>query len=122
MIEENCSVKKKVALIKPIEDVYYLRNLNIIMSISFGLNLFTFFVTGSKTAIAYNGASSPSGGYSSILSTLNDITLKPLDCPSGDVDTFFDNCQVVGKNYHVHLQATPVSVITSIVTYCAPKQ
>ena len=106
MVEERCSVKKQVALIRSVEDVYYLRNLNLITPMAFGLNLLTFFVTGSKTAITYNGASSPSGGYTSILSTLNDLTLKPLECPNGDVDTFFDNCQVVGKNYHVHLQAT----------------
>ena len=121
MVEERCSVKKQVALIRSVEDVYYLRNLNLITPMAFGLNLLTFFVTGSKTAITYNGASSPSGGYTSILSTLNDLTLKPLECPNGDVDTFFDNCQVVGKNYHVHLQATaPVSVITSTVHIVHP--
>jgi hypothetical protein len=118
MFDDNDKSPKKLSsFTKAIEQLMFCRNNNIIAPLSFTCNLLTYFATGSKVACTLQSSTGPAGSYTSILNWLNDQTAEPLTCPRTDsVVTFFDNNQVVEKNWRVQLNyKTSVSTITTIV-------
>lgn len=109
--------RKSIYFVKLYEQLLSCCNDNVIFPFSFSTNLITYFLTGSKTVCDINNAVSPCGSYSSIMNWLNyrsnTENTVPLD---NDVFTFFDNNQVLSRNWRVNFDyKSTVSVITNIL-------
>ena len=85
-----------------VEAIYFLHNLNVTLPYSFLSNLIQSLISGSKTVTRVNSKVIPSGSYPTIQSWLEEKGKEPLESPSGDINTFFDNIRkYIIKNYHV---------------------
>lgn len=67
---DEVSQKETNALVCTVEQIYYLRNLNLISPASFRLNLLTYFVIGSKSAVTLSGATATPGSYATLFNTI----------------------------------------------------
>ena len=85
-----------------VEAIYFLRNLIVILPYSFLSNLIQSLVSGSKTLTRIKGKVIASGSYPNIQSWLEGQGKEPLETPSGDIISFFDNIgKYIIKNYRV---------------------
>jgi len=90
---------------------------NVIFPLSFTTNLISYFSTGSKTVSEFNNAVSPCGSYSTIMNWINErSSAKNVLPPENDVITFFDNNQVLARNWRVTFDyKSTASVITNVL-------
>ena len=102
-----------------LEMIYFIRNLNLVLPHCFLLNLMQSFVSGSKTVSALNGKISPSGGYTTYKKWLDKKGSEALECPEGDVITFFDNVgKYVNRTYRVATEKIkPADIITATLHF-----
>ena len=111
-IFQNLSSFGKLKFAFTIENVYGLVNFNWIFPIAFSSNLVQSAVSGSKTVTEMNGKLCPSGGYSTYLNWFNENGFHPLECPIGDIQTFFDNIgKYILKMYQVSRSKAPAADI-----------
>ncbi|XP_069103763.1 uncharacterized protein [Argopecten irradians] len=106
-----------LSIVKAIEQIYLASAFNITLPLSFTSSLIIYFLTGSKSAVQINAATSPSGSYSSLLNWIKSYSTIPVACPhTSDIVTYFDNNQVLSRNWRVRYDAkAKLSVITNII-------
>ena len=109
--------KKMLCIANAIDSTYKARNLSTISPFSFSRNFITYCMTGSKMACDLNNSVSPSGSYTSIRKWMKDKSSDPVKPPkNGDLITFFDNNQVLCRNWRVtYNYKCKVSVITTVL-------
>ena len=83
----------------------------------FALSLIFYFICGSKTLVSLLSSACPSVSFTSVLNWFKERTPTPLIYSEhSDVITYFDNNQVLARNWHVRYNAKAlVSVITSVI-------
>ena len=115
-ITESEAKKKMLLLCNALDCLYKARNLSLITPLPFSHNLITYCLTGSKTVCSMNSLSA-GGGYTAIRKWLKNKSNSVLQCPPGvDVITFFDNNQVIGRNWRVvYNYKSKCSVITTVL-------
>ena len=76
-----------------------------------------YFVCGSKTVVNFLSSVLPGGCYTSIRNWFSSITTNKIVCPKNkDLVTFFDNNQVLARNWRVRYDSkAKLSVITSVI-------
>ena len=85
-----------------VETIYFLCNLNVILPYSFLSDLIQSLVSGLKTVTRINSKFIPSCSYPTIQLWLEEQGKEPLETPSGDIISFFDNIgKYIIKNYCV---------------------
>ena len=92
-------------------------NLYIITPLFFVLNLIMYFVCGSKIVVNFLSSLSPADCYTSVRNLFRAITTDKIVCPSNtDLITFFNNNQVLSRNWRVRYNSKAMlSVITSVI-------
>ena len=89
---------------------------NCITPLFFIFNLITYFFSGSKTTACILSALSPSGSYYTMKNWFKGQLRNICKLPSNDIITFFDNNQVLSRNWRVRFDAkVKLSVITSVL-------
>ena len=112
-VQDNPTTLYAVAV--AVEMIYYLRNLNLVLPHLFLVNLIQSFVSGSKTVSTLNGKISPSCGYTTYKTWLNDQGSAELECPKGDVITYFDNIgKYITRSYRVLSEKVPTADIITV--------
>jgi hypothetical protein len=114
-LEENH--KKNLCIAGSVDSLLKARNLSTISPIHFYKNLISYYITGSKFITRLNNVHAPAGSYSSIIEWLNNMSCNSLKCTdNGDICTFFDNNQVVARNWRVNYNyKTKASVVTTVI-------
>ena len=79
----NATEKVLFSFTNAIECLYYLRNFQVILPLSFICNVIQFYTYGSKTMSVTNGKISPGGSYLIVHNWLADRGKKLLVCPTG---------------------------------------
>lgn len=79
--------------------------------------MITYFVTGSKLACDINASCSPAGSYTTVLNWIREASSSRIEVENEtDVVTFFDNNQVMARNWRVNFDSkASVSVITNFL-------
>ena len=114
--ERDPQVKYSACVV--VEAIYFLRNLNVILPYAFLSNLIQSLVSGSKTVTRINRKVIPSGRYPTIQTWLEEQGKEPLETPSGDIISFFDNIgKYVIKNYCVWSKKCKTADIISTVLH-----
>ncbi|XP_062577384.1 uncharacterized protein LOC134239238 [Saccostrea cucullata] len=95
----------------------YFKQINVIMPFSFSVNLLIYYISNSKTVCNHYSAAHPAGSYSSLINWIEEHSTLPIIIPSKhDIITFFDNNQVLARNWRVRYDAKAIlSVITTII-------
>ena len=109
---------KLMFLITIIECIYKTVHNNTIAPLSFSVNLMNYLVTGSDIACNMIGSLIPGGCYTTIWNFLESNSQHPLISTNvHDMITFFDNSQVIGRTWNVHLghNKQKMSCITSMI-------
>ena len=114
---DDANKGRRLALFAALDCLLAAPTAGTITPLFFALNLILYFVSGSKTIISYLSSISPAGCYTSVLKWFKDKTSKEVVCPAdNDVNTFFDNNQVLARNWRVRYNAKAMlSVITSVI-------
>ncbi|XP_046346471.2 uncharacterized protein LOC124127059 [Haliotis rufescens] len=122
-VNSDSTATKHAYLARAYEHLYGARNSNVICPLSFAMNLLLYYVTGSKVACNLSAKTSPSGSYQTILKWINEQAAVPVKCPTaGDIITFFDNNQVLARNWRVRYDAKAmVSVVTTLLHIFPPE-
>ena len=119
---ENASSKTRYAFGQTVEQVYYLRNLNLILPLSFTANLIQSCISGSKAVSLVNGKTSPGGSYTSYKDWITKEGSKQLATLPGTIEYWFDNIgKYIIKNYRVNAEKTKTADIISICIQVAFK-
>ena len=92
-------------------------NLYTVTPLFFALNLIMYFVCGSKVVVNFLSSLTPSGSYTSVRNWFKCTTTDEISCPKNtDIVTFFDNNQVLARNWRIRYDSKAMlSVITSVV-------
>lgn len=108
---------KLLSLSYAMHQIHHTRCLTFTSPLCFSNNLVLYFLTKSKKAVNLWGSLGPYGSYTTLMKWLSRQSMQPLQRPvDGDVITFFDNNQVVGKTHRVKVQQkVPISVITTSI-------
>ncbi|KAK3098397.1 hypothetical protein FSP39_019148 [Pinctada imbricata] len=117
------SMKKFVVLVNAVDCLYKARNLALITPLAFSCNVLTYCLTGSKTACLLNQNISPAGGYTSVKTWMEDNSLASsmsLSTSCNDVITYFDNNQVIGRNWRVNYNYKCKSSVVTTVLHIIP--
>ena len=115
-IRDDSTMKKNYALLKSIDQIAFARNLNYISPLYFPEALIKYSITGSRLSTALAGATSPAGGYTSLLKWLNRQGSNQPVSPPGEVVLAFDNNQVISKTYKVRANnKVEVNTITTVI-------
>ncbi|XP_062620908.1 uncharacterized protein LOC134282522 [Saccostrea cucullata] len=115
----DLSSTEKTKLIFAIEHLYSLISANIIMPFSFSLNLLTYYMSNSKTVCNMYSSAHPAGSYSSVLKWIEDHATTPISVPfQHDLISYFDNNQVLARNWRVRYDAKAIlSYVTTVVHF-----
>ena len=83
----------------------------------FLVSVLHYFVTGSKTVVNILSCLTPSGHYTILRKWFENYFSNKCLCPSGrDIISFFDNSQVLARNWRVRFNSKAmVSVITTLI-------
>ena len=109
---ENLPASGKLKFAYTLENIYGLENFNWVLPISFSSNFIQSVISGSKTVTEMNGKLSPGGGYSTFLKWFTENGKIPLESPSGDIVTFFDNIgKYIYKLYQISKNKAPTADI-----------
>lgn len=85
-----------------VEMIYFIPNLNLVLSHCFLINLLQSFVSGPKKVSTVNGKVTPGAGYTTYKAWLINFGSNKIQCPTEDVVTYFGNIgKDVIKNYQV---------------------
>ncbi len=92
-------------------------NSNAIGPYCFLTSVLTYFLSGSKQIVSLLSNLTAGGSYSTITKWLSDNSGSDLKCTlDGDYVSFFDNSQVLGRNWRVHFDCKALmSCITSLI-------
>lgn len=101
------------------ENVYFLMRKNLVLPFSFAMNLLTLYLCPNKLVCSLNSSCGPAGSYSTILNWIADHSQEGVTVlSSNDVITFFDNNQVLARNWRVHFEAkATLSAVTTVVHF-----
>ena len=113
--EDNTA--KSLCTAAALDCLYKGRCLTLFTPLHFARNLVNYQVSGSKLLCTLNSRASPVGSYTTGTKWLDKESLSPLPAPPAvDISTYFDNNQVLVRNWRVRCDATvAVSVITSVM-------
>ncbi len=82
----------------------------------FARNLMVYSSTRSKLPLDILATDGPYGAYANVTHWLQQQGKNRLTAPEGDIITYFDNNQVVGKTHHITLgNKAPSSTITTTI-------
>ena len=99
-IDLNTANEKKLKLIcKTIEQIYYCRNIKLVLPEDFIENLVSYTCTNNKINCNFQGSLSPGCSYLSLSLWLKQKAWEPITFPKGMVKNVFHNNQKVGKTY-----------------------
>ncbi|XP_061171013.1 uncharacterized protein LOC133201813 [Saccostrea echinata] len=115
----DLSSTEKTKIVFAIEHLYCLVSSNIIMPFSFSLNLLTYYMSNSKTVCNMYSSAHPAGSYTSVLKWIEEHATTPITIPfQHDVITYFDNNQVLARNWRVRYDAKAIlSYVTTVVHF-----
>jgi hypothetical protein len=113
----DVSTKRNISVAMSLDCLYSARHPNTITPWCFASNLLTYFVSGSKTACTINSSTYPSGCYTTVLNWAKHQADVPIIVPGeSDVITYFDNNQVLARNWRVRYDAKAMlGVVTSLI-------
>ncbi|XP_062577048.1 uncharacterized protein LOC134238946 [Saccostrea cucullata] len=116
---DNMSSSEKTKVVYAIEHLYSIAMTNTILPFSFSLNLLSYYVSSSKTVCNLYSSAHPSGSYSSVLNWIEQHSQSSIDVPfHNDIITYFDNNQVLARNWRVRYDAKAIlSTITTVVHF-----
>ena len=109
--------KKLLCVANSVDSLYKARCLNLVTPLAFAINLVGYYLSGSKIICSLNNSTSPAGSYPTLRSWINLQREAPLNAPqNGDIITFFDNNQILSRNWRVNYDhKCKVSVITTVI-------
>lgn len=115
----DLSSSEKTKIVFAIEHLYSLISSNIIMPFSFSINLLTYYMSNSKTVCNMYSSAHPAGSYTSVLKWIEEHAANPITIPfQHDVITYFDNNQVLARNWRVRYDAKAIlSYVTTVVHF-----
>ena len=120
----NTELEKErcMCLASAVDSIYKASRLRLITPLHFMTNLVSYHVSGSKLLCSMDNQLAPAGSYQSVLKWLNEQSIAPLSHPPAtDTVTYFDNNQVLVKNWRVRFDARmAVSVITTVMHLFPP--
>ena len=122
LVSLSGSNENRAALRNAAESLIYLVNKSYVGKLNFSLCLISHFITGSKSVIELRSRYSPSGSYPTILKYLDKYSKEKLSFPqSSDLIVFFDNNQVLARNWRVKYDCKAlVSVVTTLICLIPP--
>ena len=114
---------KKVKILNAYEHLVSLAVTNYIGPLNFGLNLISYFISGSRNIVDIGSRYSPAGSYSFVTGYLNKNSIDSLEIPTdNDFSVFFDNNQIMARNWNVQYNSKAlISVITTLACLIPPK-
>ena len=114
VLPQNRSDLYQLAMV--VENIYHLKNSNLVLPHCFLSNLIQTFISGSKTVTSINGKVLAGGGDTTYRNYLQD-NAKPISYPSGDSDIFIDNVgKYINKLYRVsHVKNATPNVVTACI-------
>ncbi len=99
-----------------LEHLYYVQNRRFVGKTCFARNLMVYCSTRSKQSVDILASDGPYGAYATVTHWLRQQGKHRLTAPEGDIITYFDNNQVVGKTHHITLgNKAPSSTITTTI-------
>lgn len=108
--------KKLLHLCLLIEQIYFVRSHNFIGPFSFSNQLVKWSLTGSKSAVKLDGATTASSGITTLKNFIADASKNPNTCFNNDLDVFADNTQKICRTTKIRMGGTtPVDVATNVV-------
>ena len=115
--EEERSSKQTVYLAAAVDCLMAATISNCITPMFFIFNIVSYFICGSKITSSVLSAFTPSGSYYTLKNWLHGQMLNLCSLPSAaDIVTYFDNNQVLSRNWRVRYDAkVRLSVITSVI-------
>lgn len=122
---QTASRQKLMCLISTLEHILYLRNSNTVLPMCFVQNIISYFSTRSRKVLETMNITGPHGSYTTCQqwlakqSEVNRLTNK-VDSQCNNI-TFFDNCQKVGRTWHIHLNNKVVSNTFTSVIHLSPE-
>lgn len=118
----SCKYDLLLCFLSVLEGIYYLRHRNVVLPLSFATSLIVYSATRSRLALTLLNKLGPYGSYTTCKSWLKSTSKAIRDSGKNkvsvlkDVQTFINNCQVVGKTWNVHLNnKVKASVITTVI-------
>ena len=95
--------------------ISYARNLLLVTQFAFQINLISYSLTNSKTAVKLNGSWESSGGYTTINKVIT-APCPPNEYPRNDVENTINNNQKVGKHSGRIKEGSkvPISICTTV--------
>ena len=112
-INESAS---SVSLVHAINAIYFIAYAHAIMPFSFAVNLIIYFLVRSKQVAQILFRHGPYGSYDSVRDWISRSSHNRLPTPVGDTVVVFDNEQVLGKSWRIHVgNKMKCSVITSVL-------
>ena len=114
---EETNSKKLLCVANSIDSIYKARNLSLITPLCFSNNILSYCASGSRFICDIYNSVSPAGSYTSVRKWLNSQSCEPPPpVPNADTITFFDNSQVIGRNWRVcYNYKSKASVITTVL-------
>ena len=124
LVSLSGSTGGNAALLNAAETLIYLVNKKYIGKLNFCLSLISHFITGSKCIVELRSKYSPSGSYPTLLKYLETYTKEKNQFPQDkDVLVFFDNNQVLARNWRVKYDCKAlVSVVTTLLCLIPPAE
>lgn len=99
-----CHLQKKTKTVFAIEHLYCIVSSNIIMPFPFSLNILTYYKLNSKTICNMYSSDYHAGSYTYVLKRIEEHPANPITIPfQHDVITYFDNNQVLARNWRYML-------------------
>lgn len=96
--------RKKTKTVFAIEHLYCIVSSNIIMPFPFSLNILTYYKLNSKTICNMYSSDYHAGSYTYVLKRIEEHPANPITIPfQHDVITYFDNNQVLARNWRYML-------------------
>ena len=116
-MEKERTPKKSTLLTSAVDTIYKAKDVNYVSPLHFSANLVNYNITGSKLVCNIFSQMAAGGNYKTILKWLNEQSSSNMPAPpTRDVITYFDNNQVLMRNWRVRADAKMfVSVITSVM-------
>ena len=117
---ETCKTNKLLSLSASFDCLFAASNACAVTPLFFAINLVAYFICGSRTLISFLSSVTPSGCYKTVLNWFKDKTSCKVQCePNGDIITYFDNSQILARNWRVRYDAKAlISIITSMKALC----
>ena len=103
-------------LAKIVEQIYFAKHSRLLLPLSVGESILSYSMTSSKILAHFEGATTPSGPYWTLIRTLDEGALKSIPFSEGTATCriAFDNNQIIGETCSIRADnKVPSSIMTT---------